>query len=368
MYRKFLNLRNVAITACLVGVTFFTSCGENNNPQIKEVTSIELNKTTLSLEVGQTETLIATVLPADATDKSVTWTSSNATVASVENGVVTANTAGVATIIAKAGDQIAICEVTVLNVVISVESITLNETTLSFFVGQTETLTATVLPADATDKSVTWTSSNATVASVTNGVVTANAAGTATITAKAGNKTATCAVSVIDGVLINGVIWAKYNVSVFDTFASAPESSGMFYQWNRPTAWAATGNISGWNNSFPAGNTWATANDPCPSGWRVPTQAELQSLFNSGSTWTTQNGVNGRRFGTAPNQIFLPAAGYRNNNDGALFNAGSYGKYWSSTEGISTNAYYLNFDSGSGNANLNDNYKTYGFSVRCVAE
>ena len=161
--------------------------------------------------------------------------------------------------------------------------------------------------------------------------------------------------------------WAKFNVGEFGEFVDNETDLGKFYQWNRPTSWAATGSISGWDNSSPTGSTWATINDPCPDGWRVPTDVQLQCLINSGSTWTTQNGVNGRLFGTAPNQIFLPAAGYRSSSDGPHYEAGLGGNYWSSTDYNSYYAYYLYFYSG--NAFLSDYYtKTHGFSVRCVAE
>ncbi len=79
---------------------------------------------------------------------------------------------------------------------VPVESITLDTTQLTLLVGGTQTLTATVSPDDATNKKVTWSSSDATVATVSNGKVTAIDAGTATITAKAGEQTATCTVTV----------------------------------------------------------------------------------------------------------------------------------------------------------------------------
>ena len=159
------------------------------------VTSVTLNKTSASLKVGETVTLTATVGPDDATDKTVTWTSSDATVASVSNGVVTAKKIGTATITAKAGDMTASCTITVIPT--PVTSVTLSKTSASLKVGETVTLAATVNPSDATDKTVTWTTSDATVATVSNGVVTAKKLGTATITAKAGDKTATCSITVI---------------------------------------------------------------------------------------------------------------------------------------------------------------------------
>ena len=161
-----------------------------------EVTSITLDKTTLSLTVGAEETLTATVKPDNATDKTVTWTSSNTAIATVKDGKVKGVKAGTATITAKAGSKTATCKVTVTKATIAVTSITLNKTTLSLTVGAEETLTATVKPDNATDKTVTWTSSNTAIATVKDGKVKGIKEGTATITAKAGDKTATCKVTV----------------------------------------------------------------------------------------------------------------------------------------------------------------------------
>ena len=164
--------------------------------KVTPVTSLTLDRTTLTMTEGDTQTLTATVKPDDATDKTVTWTSSNTSVATVDGGKVTAVAPGTATITAKAGDKTTTCAVTVEKKVVPVTSLTLDRTTLTMTEGDTQTLTATVKPDDATDKTVTWTSSNTSVATVDGGKVTAVAPGTATITAKAGDKTATCAVTV----------------------------------------------------------------------------------------------------------------------------------------------------------------------------
>ena len=164
--------------------------------KVVPVTSVTLDRATLTMTEGDTQTLSATVKPDNATDKTVTWTSSNTSVATVDGGKVTAVAPGTATITAKAGDKTATCAVTVEKKVVPVTSLTLDRTTLTMTEGDTQTLTATVKPDDATDKTVTWTSSNTSVATVDGGKVTAVAPGTATITAKAGDKTATCAVTV----------------------------------------------------------------------------------------------------------------------------------------------------------------------------
>lgn len=163
------------------------------------ISKIELNKASTTLRAGTTETLTATVTPENATD-AVVWSSSNKNVATVENGVVTAVAEGTATITAASASDATIkaeCVVTVLAPV-AVTGVTLNKTATTLLVGWTETLTATVAPEDATNKAVVWTSSDKSVATVANGVVTAVAKGTAdiTVTTVDGNHQATCKVKV----------------------------------------------------------------------------------------------------------------------------------------------------------------------------
>ena len=167
-------------------------------PQVVAVSSVSLDKTSLTLAEGESATLAATVKPDNATNKTVTWSSDNTSVATVDaNGKVTAVAEGTATITAKAGDKTATCSVTVKKNTVAVESITLDKSSLELAEGGTATLTATVKPDNATNKTVTWSSDKTAVATVdANGKVTAVAEGTATITAKAGDKSATCSVTV----------------------------------------------------------------------------------------------------------------------------------------------------------------------------
>ncbi len=172
------------------------------NPAIP-VQSVSLDKTSLSLNVGENSTLLATILPANADNKAVTWSSSNTAIATVDaSGKVTAVAAGsaVITVTTTDGGKTATCTVTVTNPAVPVQSVSLNKTELSLNVGESVTLTATVLPENADNKAVTWSSSDAAVATVdSNGKVTAVAAGSAVITVKTtdGEKTATCTVTVI---------------------------------------------------------------------------------------------------------------------------------------------------------------------------
>lgn len=159
------------------------------------VESVSLSKTELSLNKGQTETLVATVLPENATDKNVIWSSSDATVASVgQDGMVTALKSGTATITAKAGEKSATCSVVVST---PVDSITVDSNSITLEEGQSTTLTATISPNDADDQKVEWSTSDAKVATVDqNGRVTAVKEGSTTVTAKAGEKSAICTVTV----------------------------------------------------------------------------------------------------------------------------------------------------------------------------
>jgi len=179
-----------------------------------------------------------------------------------------------------------------------------------------------------------------------------------------------------DCVWINGVCWAERNVDRPGTFAASPWDAGMFYQWNRNIGWSATNpmiNSNGsttWDNTTPAGTTWERANDPSPAGFRVPTREEIRSLLDGSNVtniWTTENGVNGIRFTDRNNgnSIFLPAAGYRSFSNGTLGDVGSWGYCWSSTQDGSY-AYDLYFLSS--NAFEGWSSRSYGFSVRCVAE
>ena len=167
-----------------------------------EPTGISVNQRNVTLNVGQTAQLSATVLPTYANNKTVTWKSSNGGVASVHStsGKVTARKVGTATITASTKNgKTATVTVTVKSTNVSPTSISINQRSVTLNVGQTAQLSATVLPTNATNKAVTWKSSNGGVASVysTSGKVTARKVGTATITASTVNgKTATVTVTV----------------------------------------------------------------------------------------------------------------------------------------------------------------------------
>ena len=157
-------------------------------------TGVTLNETALSLRPTEKATLTAAVAPENTTDTLV-WTSSNDAVATVKDGVVTAKSEGTATITAACGSAKAECVVTVLPP-IPATGVTLDKAALKLYEGDAAKLTAMVKPEDTTDKTIVWTSSDKTIATVKDGAVTAVKAGTATITAACGEAKATCAVTV----------------------------------------------------------------------------------------------------------------------------------------------------------------------------
>ncbi|MDU5110909.1 MAG: Ig-like domain-containing protein, partial [Clostridium sp.] len=146
---------------------------DESKPVVIPVTSVTLNKVKESLLKGNTTTLVATINPSNATNKGVTWSSSNNSVAKVDqNGRVTAVGKGTATITVttKDGSKKATCTITVTEEskpsLVPVQSVTLNKTKESLLESKTTTLTATINPSNATNKGVTWSSSNKSVATV----------------------------------------------------------------------------------------------------------------------------------------------------------------------------------------------------------
>ena len=180
---KTLLIPTIGISAIGTIAAVSTSCSSSVVP----VTGVSLDKESLVLGKGDSDTLTATIHPENATDKSVTWSSSDHNVVSVDiNGNVTAINEGQATITVTTNDGgfTDICQVTVSQK-IQVIGVLLNKSSLELNVDNVETLTATVFPKDATDKSVTWSSSDSSVATVdNNGKVTAVSEGSAKITVK----------------------------------------------------------------------------------------------------------------------------------------------------------------------------------------
>ena len=166
-------------------------------PEVKTipVTSVTLNTNSVSLAIDEEYLLVGNVLPAHATYANITWISSDDTIAAVDNGLVSAKQSGEASITAYVDENqnetydenekhaIATINVTEADATIYVTSVTLNKTSLTLEEGESEILSAVVTPSNTTTSSITWLTSNASIATVNNGAVVALNAGNATITA-----------------------------------------------------------------------------------------------------------------------------------------------------------------------------------------
>ena len=232
-----------------VSGAYSASCSVTVSKSIIPVSSVSLDRNNLSLIKGESATLVATVYPYDATDRTVTWTSSDATIASVDqNGRVVALAGGTVNIKAAAGDQYAICSVVIT---VPVSSVTIDKSSMTLVKGETATLTATVNPWDASEKMVTWSSSNTSVATVDEvGTVTAVDGGTATIAATAGGKTAMCAVTVtvpVSSVSLNkeSAVIVKGNTLTLTATVSPSNATDKSVTWTSSDVSVATVNSNG---------------------------------------------------------------------------------------------------------------------------
>lgn len=187
MKKSILKISVVLLTLAMM-LGCFTACNV-------AVESIVLSNTEIKINVGSTQAVSCTIVPEDATDKTVTWESSNTAVATVNNmGVISAIGAGTCTITAKCGEAEASLTVTVAK---PVEQVVLNKTDVTIKEEETFSFTCTIVPNDASSKNVTWQSSDNSIATVdATGTITGIKAGTCTITASADGKSATANITV----------------------------------------------------------------------------------------------------------------------------------------------------------------------------
>lgn len=176
------------------------------------VDSVTLNRSSISLEKGDRYTLSATVCPTNATNKTISWRSTNTSVATVNGGVVTAKARGYAYIYAEAQDGSGEYDSCYVNVTedILVTSVTVSPSSKTMNIGNSAYLYETVCPTNATNKCVKWSSNKTSVATVNpdTGLVIAQGAGTATITATAqdgSNKKGYCTITVNAPIRVTGI-------------------------------------------------------------------------------------------------------------------------------------------------------------------
>ena len=289
---------------------------------------------------------------------------------------------------------------------IPVEAVELDQTKIDILARTSVTLNATVLPACASNKALAWSSSDASVATVSaNGVVSGKAPGSAiiTVTSWESGKTATCTVTVEPSTIPEAidlglsVKWASFNLG-----AMAPEESGDYYAWGETEPYYSSTNPFVWKEGKEAGYNWLsyrwcngssdnitkynteslTQLEPADDAahvylggkWRMPTDEEWAELReNCTFTWTTQNNVNGflvtsNVSGYTNVSIFLPAAGFMVSTN--LYGVGECGEYWHSgnNTSIQENAGYNGFETGYTVMGYGWTDRCSGLSIRPVSE
>lgn len=384
------------------------------------VESVTLDKTEHVFHtIGNILALTATILPSDATDKSIEWASDHPEVATVDSdGNVTAVDNGAATITVTSKDlgKTASCAVLVSQYV---TEITLDKSSLTLYVGENETISVTsISPSNAYDKTYSWTSSDESVASVDqSGKVVAKAKGSATIMASTNDGSGIYATSAVtvkkpvpDGAVDLGlsVYWARSNLSSSGLRAN-PEDYGDYYAWGETEPYYSSQNPITWKDGK-TGYNWASyslcngssstltkynnnnsygtvdnktvlelvddaAHAKLGGNWRMPTDEEWAELRNN-CTWTWTNDYNGTGVagsivtsnvdGYKDKSIFFPAAGYRLASK--LSSVGSYGCFWSSSlkaryPDLAYDAYFSSSNAGGPGSD-----RCHGRSVRPVTE
>ncbi|MBO5634519.1 MAG: Ig-like domain-containing protein [Bacteroidales bacterium] len=381
------------------------------------VTSVTLDKTSLTLPIGESYTSTATTYPADASNPVVNWSTSDESVATVDyNGTITAVEdcrGGTATITAscEGGTVTASCVVTVT---VPVTEVVLYTDELSLVIGSTFQLEASVRPIYATNQNILWSSSDESVASVnSNGLVTALKIGSTIISAisEDGRYIDNCWIYV-NPAEINGHAYVEMGVTSADgkvlkwatmnVGATSETDYGDYFAWGETTPYYSSLEPLTWKDGKSAGYAWESYFDTNDNGstftkykytgdnimtleseddaatvnwgstWRMPTYDEWTQLWKkSNFTWEWDSNrkgvtVTSKMEGYVGNQIFLPAAGYWNGT--YLSGAGSGGYSWSTSlyESYSDRARRVYFYSGGVLGNYSA--RCYGLTVRPVSE
>ncbi|MCH5329088.1 MAG: Ig-like domain-containing protein [Coprobacter sp.] len=278
------------VTALKVGSSTITAkCGSVTadcqiTVEVTPADAILLNATAIVLKVNQVQQLAATVLPETTTNPSVTWSSDNGTVASVNEGLVTALSIGTATITASTGNLTATCDVTVE--AMPAEQIILDQYVVSVNVGQTVTIAATVLPAETTDPTIVWASNDESVATVTDGVIAGVAPGTTVITATCGPAITSCTVTVLQPATAISLNENSLELEVGDIYdlieTVTPDNTTDVIVWTSSDPDVATVNENGIVTAIKKGETTitATCNENVSASCTVTVSAQPSAIHS----------------------------------------------------------------------------------------
>lgn len=362
------------------------------------VSSITLSASTSTIQTGQQLQLSASVLPTNASNQTLSWSSSNPSVAAVtQTGLVTALKKGTTFISANATDGSDISALYYLTVTeapaqdILIQSLTLTPSSCTLKIGEQKELGYSYMPYEATHPSVKWSSSNHAVANVSNGMVTAIGEGTCVITISAveGNAHAECQVKVlkadepvqyVDLGLPSGNLWATCNLG-----ATKPEEYGHYYSWGETTPknagshndyaywdkntskftkytpkaeYAVT--IDGMSTLLPEDDAASVA---LGTGWHTPTPADFKELIQYCTLrrHTQRNGVYGALFTRNGHELFIPAAGFKTPS---IIQEGKYAYCWSDSLSSTHLAYW--FASGSEGCGVSGSDRMNAAPIRAV--
>ena len=313
--------------------TYYTNSGSL-------VTNMTMNKSSLTMNSGTTAQLSVTITPAGAFNPHVTWSSSDESIATVDqNGLVTALVGGSVTITATATDGSGLSATCVITITQMVTSIILSQSYVALELDAFVRLTATILPANAANKNVVWSSSNGDVAAIRNGRVDAYDYGEAIITCAAADGSgviATCKVTVynseyVDLGLPSGTLWAACNIGAYSS-----EGYGDYFRWGETTKYDGNGGGATYkwrgdsdidfikyntleNRGIVDNMVELEPNDDAAyvnwgNQWRMPSVSQMGELINTAYTtieWTTFNNIQGYKITSKTNgkYLFLPASG-----------------------------------------------------------
>ena len=369
-------------------IALIMACNRDSSVELEKII---LNTKEVTIEKGCKSLLKLTYYPENATTSYLLkWESSNTSVVTVEDGLMTGISAGKAYVVARCGDISDTCSVLVLA---RAEGISLNKTTAKLYKGESDTISAIIIPTDCTD-SLFWESSDESIAVVDSGVITAISTGKAVISAHIGVHTeysAECTVYVlpdIEAVDIGlSVKWGNVNIGAY-----TPEDPGFYFAWGetepkeeyswKTYKWCSgksSHNLTKYNNCDTLGvvdnlSVLELEDDAAHKyfgrGWRIPTDSERDEFIatarNSNYKWTyiKDLGWEIEYLGNG-NSIYLPLSGE------AASGPGVYGRYWSSTGGLGRYAYmasYFIVGEGKGSQGWGGGLRCNGYAIRPVTE
>ncbi len=305
----------IILVAAVISAAMFTGCkkdeptGPNGGNggggnQTVSVTSVSLGRSTLNMIEGDSETLTATVFPDNATDKAVSWKSSNTGVATVDgSGKVSAVKAGTATITVTTnnGSKTATCTVTVTAKKIPVTGVSLDKESLEVFVGDEIDLAVTVTPENATDKTVLWGVSEIGILVFKDKII-AESVGTVTLTVKTkdGEKTASCIVTVkqkevpAESVSVEPVkVEVKEGGTVQLKASVSPEDADQEVEWTTSDSQIATVDANGLVTAIKPGTVYIA----------VRSKAYTDKFTSCEVTVTPDDGLKGIAFDASEIQL-----------------------------------------------------------------